>query len=77
MIGTPYNFVTPAERHAGRDHEVMAKRKATLEQAKAQNPNRWIKGHVMNCEPAGQQTSNPAPREAKEKSVATDDNGAN
>ena len=71
------NFVTPAERHAGRDHEVMAKRKATLEQAKAQNPNRWIKGHVMNCEPAGQQTSNPAPREAKEKSVATDDNGAN
>ena len=55
----------------------MAKRKATLEQAKAQNPNRWIKGHVMNCEPAGQQTSNPAPREAKEKSVATDDNGAN
>ena len=71
------NFVTPAERHAGRDHEVMAKRKATLEQAKAQNPNRLIKGHVMNCEPAGQQTSNPAPREAKEKSVATDDNGAN
>ena len=71
------NFVTPAERHAGRDHEVMAKRKATLEQAKAQNPNRWIKGHVMNCEPAGQQTSNPAPCDAKEKSVATDDNGAN
>ncbi len=71
------NFVTPAERHAGRDHEIMEKRKAILEQAKAQNPNRWIKGHVMNCEPAGQQTSNPAPREAKEKSVATDDNGAN
>ena len=58
------NFVTPAERHAGRDHEVLAKRKATLELARAQHPDRWIKGHVMNCKPAGTQYLNPAERGA-------------
>lgn len=56
------NYVTPADRHAGRDREILAKRKATLERAKARNPLRWIKGHVMNCEQAGPQYLNPAER---------------
>lgn len=58
------NYVTPAERHAGRDAKVLAKRKETLEFARAKNPNRWIKNRVMNCEPAGAQYLNPSARGA-------------
>lgn len=58
------NFVTPAESHAGRDHEVLAKRKATLALTKALHPNRWIKAHVMNCMPASAQYLTPAKRGA-------------
>lgn len=58
------NFVTPAERHAGQDHEILAKRQATIEQARAQKPSRWVKGHVMNCKSAGPQYLNPVERGA-------------
>tara|TARA_R110002110_G_scaffold400444_1_gene616953 strand:- start:40 stop:1074 length:1035 start_codon:yes stop_codon:yes gene_type:complete len=52
------NFVTPAERHAGQDDEILSKRKAVLEAARAANPNRWS-GTVRNCEPAGVVMLNP------------------
>ncbi len=44
-------FVTPAERHAGKDGEILAKRKEVLEQARAKNPIRWTTNRVRNCEP--------------------------
>ena len=52
------NFVTPAQRHAGKDQGLLKKRKEVLETAKAANPTRWSKG-VRNCEPIGPVTLNP------------------
>ena len=36
-------FVTPAERHAKQDREIVAKRKQVYQAAKDQNPQRWSK----------------------------------
>ncbi|MBZ0172595.1 MAG: IS3 family transposase, partial [Phycisphaerales bacterium] len=36
-------FVTPQQRHDGEDVELLARRKALYEAAKARNPNRWTK----------------------------------
>jgi len=36
-------FVAPAERHAGLDTQILARRKALYEAARAKNPNRWSK----------------------------------
>lgn len=52
------NFVAPAERHNGKDREILAKRKQTLEMAKARNGHRWS-GNIRNCEPVGPVTLNP------------------
>ena len=34
-------FVTPAERHAGLDVDLLIQRKELYKAAKARNPNRW------------------------------------
>jgi len=34
-------FVTPEQRHTGEDIQILTKRKAVYEKAKAQNPSRW------------------------------------
>jgi len=52
------NFVTPAQRHAGQDKELLLKRKQVLEAAKAARPDRWSKD-VRNCNPIGAVTLNP------------------
>lgn len=52
------NFVTPAERHAQKDGEILAKRQRVLESAKAATPNRWSKS-VRNCRPVGVVMLNP------------------
>lgn len=36
-------FVTPADRHEGKDEEILMKRKSVYEKAKQQHPNRWSK----------------------------------
>jgi putative transposase len=41
------NFVTPAQRHAGEDHALLAKRIALYEAAKKQHPERWS-GEIRN-----------------------------
>lgn len=56
------NFITPAERQAGQDESILAKRKAVLLQAKAANPQRWS-SEIRNCDPAGPVTLNPGPQE--------------
>ena len=53
------NFVTPSQRHTGEDKEILAKRKLTMQQAKAQNPIRWGSQKVRDCEPVGPTTLNP------------------
>ncbi len=52
------NFVTPAQRHEGKDTELLQKRKKVLEEAKRSNPTRWSKD-VRNCVPIGSVTLNP------------------
>lgn len=52
------NFVTPAQRHTGKDVTILANRKQILEAAKAENPSRWSQS-VRNCEPVGPVTLNP------------------
>lgn len=37
-------FVTPAQRHAGEDVEILERRAAVYAAAKARNPRRWTKG---------------------------------
>ena len=36
-------FVTPADRHAGKDMDILKRRKVVYETAKLKNPNRWSK----------------------------------
>jgi putative transposase len=43
-------FVTPAQRHAGGDHELLRKRVKVYEAAKARHPQRWS-GATRNWEP--------------------------
>lgn len=63
------NFVTPSERHDGRDQQILANRKRVLEIKKAQKPERWSKD-VRNCEPAGDVMLNPdQPKKADDENV--------
>ena len=52
------NFVTPAERHQGKDVEILNNRKAVLKAAKEKNPLRWSKD-IRHCEPIGSVMLNP------------------
>ena len=51
-------YVTPAERHDGRDHDILAHRKAIYEQARKHRPERWS-GDTRNWQPVGPVTLNP------------------
>ena len=53
------NWVTPNARHTGADVALLLQRKATLERARKQHPNRWS-GEVRNCEPAPPVVLNPS-----------------
>ena len=35
------NFITPSDKHAGKDNEILSRRKIVYETAKLQNPARW------------------------------------
>ena len=52
------NFVSPAERHAGRDKVILQARREVLEKARKANPKRWS-GGVRNCTPIGAVMLNP------------------
>lgn len=51
-------FVTPAERHAGLDKAILARRKAVYAAAKAMHPARW-RGDTRNWDPIESVTLNP------------------
>ncbi len=65
------SYVTPADRHEGKDADILARRKMTLLRAKEKNPGRWSTD-VRNCEPSGPVWLNPLPEEqdVKERCVA-------
>ncbi len=51
-------FVTPADRHAGKDAVILQNRRQILQDAKAKNPERWGK-NIRNCNPVGAVSLNP------------------
>jgi len=52
-------FVTPAQRHAGQDRELLAAREAVYAAAKARHPQRWS-GATRNWQPIRVVHLNPA-----------------
>jgi putative transposase len=51
-------YVTPAQRHAGEDRQILAARHAVYLRAREQNPARWS-GATRNWNPVGPVTLNP------------------
>ena len=51
-------FVTPAQRHAGHDLEILARREEVYRDAKARHPQRWS-GDTRNWKPVGEVHLNP------------------
>jgi transposase InsO family protein len=51
-------FVTPAERHDGREHAILANRSRVYERARRRHPNRWS-GGTRNWSPAPAVFLNP------------------
>ena len=62
-------FVTPAERHAGRDREILERRELVYAEARAQHPERWT-GRTRNWEPVGTVRLNPENQETVEQEAA-------
>jgi transposase InsO family protein len=52
-------FVTPEDRHAGREARILEARRDLYESARRRRPERWARG-VRNWTPAGRVTLNPA-----------------
>jgi transposase InsO family protein len=51
-------YVSPAQRHAGEDREILAARHGIYAQAKAAHPRRWAR-HTRNWNPIAVVTLNP------------------
>jgi transposase InsO family protein len=51
-------YVSPAQRHAGEDHAILAARHALYTKARARNPARWS-GNTRNWSAIGPVTLNP------------------
>lgn len=62
-------FVTPAERHRGEDHQVLARRHALYRQARARHPGRWS-GETRNWEPIRAVMLNPDREQPQQKEAA-------
>lgn len=62
-------FVTPAERHRGHDHEVLARRHELYQQARSEHPERWS-GNTRNWQPVGAVMLNPDKQELPQKQAA-------
>ncbi|EOK5765945.1 integrase core domain-containing protein, partial [Vibrio vulnificus] len=52
------NYVTPSERHSGKDSEILRRRSDVLSIARERHPERWS-GKIRNCEPVGEVHLNP------------------
>jgi hypothetical protein len=51
-------YVSPAQRHAGQDRDILAARHRVYVQAKAAHPRRWAR-HTRNWNPITVVTLNP------------------
>lgn len=64
-------FVTPAQKHAGEDIAILAKRHALYKTKMAQTPDRWIRKKTRNWEPVTTTTLNPPDKRKLEKNLKT------
>ncbi|MHC8400965.1 IS3 family transposase [Pseudomonas sp. MDT1-17] len=62
-------FVTPAERHRGLDHQILARRHELYQRARKKSPERWS-GQTRNWEPIGAVMLNPDREQQDEKRAA-------
>lgn len=51
-------YVTPEDRHTGREEAILAARRKVYSRARARNPERWT-GEVRNWNPVAEVTLNP------------------
>ncbi|MGR5431779.1 integrase core domain-containing protein, partial [Vibrio astriarenae] len=51
-------YVTPSQRHNGKDKEILKSRAKVLLAAKQRTPERWP-GAIRNCKPIGEVHLNP------------------
>ncbi len=58
-------FITPAQRHAGQDREILAHRSKVYLDAKRKNPHRWS-GGIRNWDVASDVYLNPLKQKTKE-----------
>lgn len=63
-------YVTPSDRHAGRDKRILARRHAVYTAARRRTPNRWS-GDTRNWTPVGDVYLNPVKREVRVPPLAT------
>ncbi len=63
------NFVTPSDRHQGKDTEILKQREKVYNEAKQKNPIRWS-GKTRNWSPVGSVALNPERTEVIEKIAA-------
>lgn len=66
-------YVTPSDRHAGRDAAILAQRHAVYRAARKREPRRWT-GHTRNWTPVGAVYLNPAKQETRITPIATPSN---
>lgn len=52
-------YVTPQQRHAGQDQQILENRKVVLEKAKNKTPSRWGGREIRNCTVIGPVLLNP------------------
>ena len=62
-------FVTPDDRHYGKEISILNRRKSVYELARQKNPERWIR-QARNWEPIGAVTLNPSPKRPSEESLS-------
>jgi putative transposase len=59
-------FVTPEDRHSGRDAQILAARQAVYEAARTERPDRWS-GPVRNWDPVPEVRLNPESTELRQE----------
>ena len=52
------NWITPLDRHTGKERELLRRREETYRKAKRRHPERWSRD-IRNCAPAPAVTLNP------------------
>jgi len=62
-------FVTPNEKHARNDVEILRKRHDLYQHAKSQKPRRWIRGKTRNWEPVQVTSLNPIDERILERNI--------